>query len=190
MKIYLSLAAALMTASFAFAQAPGIARVENMRRPDFSALKAHLALTDAQVTQLQDAQQQLRTVNRSGFEQLMQKEKTLRETLTAGSTDATAVGRLVLDIEALRKQIKAGQDSAVTIATAVLTAAQKAKLAELEAAEKLMPAVGEAHMLNLLAGPDRDVLIMGPHFEGGGAGSIIPAVGAQPVTIRRFEIRR
>jgi Spy/CpxP family protein refolding chaperone len=188
MKQVFTIAAAALAASLALAQAPGLGPRPGLRQPDFAQLKTFLSLTDAQVTQLQEAQKQLHSTNRSTFEQLAAKEKSLRETLSGGTTDAAAVGRMVLEIEALRKQLKTSRENAVTNAVALLTAPQRTNLAELEAASKLAPAIGQAHALNLLSGPERDVLIMGPHFEAGPL-HIGAAASAEPTVVRRIEIR-
>ncbi len=121
--------------------------------PDVSDLKTFLGLTDTQVTQLRELRQQERQALRSVVQQVAEKHRALREALQAGSTDATALGRLLVDIQNLRRQIQTTDESFRSQALALLRADQKAKLAQLEAAAKLAPAIRQATALNLLAPP-------------------------------------
>jgi len=122
--------------------------------PDLSAIKTYLGLTDSQVTALQAIQQQRRTAISSVQQQIQQKQTSLKTLISGGSTDAAAVGRLVLDIAALRKQIDPTTTNLVAQATAVLTTAdQKAKLKTLSDASQLQVQIREAEFLLLLAPP-------------------------------------
>lgn len=126
------------------------------RTPDVSSLKTYLALTDAQVNTLQQARQSEMTALRSVFEEIQTKETALRNLLNTNTTDAAAVGRLVLDVQAARKKVESTQATYRTQAVNTLTAEQKTKLAALETAMKLRDEIQQAVMLNLLepeAGP-------------------------------------
>jgi hypothetical protein len=116
-------------------------------------LRAALALTDAQVQQLIQISSDRMAANRSARTQIAAKEASLRDTLNAGGASAATVGQLVLDIDALRKQVKESDTSFSTTARAVLSASQLAQLKGLEDAAKLEPAIRQAIGLNLIAGP-------------------------------------
>jgi len=136
---------AALVAAAAFAQ--------SFPTPDVSALKTYLNLTDAQVTSLQAIRTQQRTALSNTHQQLQQKQQSLNSLLSGGSTDPNAVGQLVLDIQALRKQVSTANSSLQAQAVSVLTADQKTKLNALQDAAKLQPAIREAEFLFLLAPP-------------------------------------
>lgn len=117
----------------------------------FADVKAYLGLTDAQVTQLTQLLTQQRTAAQTLMDQIRTKEQALQTQLSQGSTNAAALGQLLIDIQALRKQVSGLQDTYRAQAVATLTADQKTKLAALDAAAKLQPTIHEANMLNLLA---------------------------------------
>ena len=81
------------------------------------------------------------------------KHTALQTLLTNGSTDANAIGKAMIEIRDLQKQITAAQSKIQEQALSFLTADQKSKLKALEDAEKLRPAIGQAHALHLLAPP-------------------------------------
>ncbi len=143
--------------------------------PNVTDLKTFLGLTDAQVTQLRDLRQQEREALRTVAQQIAEKRRALGEALQAGSTDATALGQLLVDIQNLRKQIQTTNENFRSQALALLTADQKAKLAQLEAAAKLAPAIRQATALNLLAPPAGPGLGLGLGRFGLGVG---PGPGA------------
>ena len=116
-------------------------------------LKAYLGLSDSQVQALQQIQQQEREALRTIHDEMAQKQKTLGDQLQAGGTDASALGRLLLDIQNLRKRIEDAQKTFQDQVSNQLTADQKAKLKALEEAAKLQPVIGQAMGLNLLTPP-------------------------------------
>jgi Spy/CpxP family protein refolding chaperone len=118
--------------------------------PPADAVKTQLGLTDAQVTALQQLRQQEATATQTIHQDIAAKQKSLRDQLNAGVTDAAALGRLLLDIEALRKRTETAHASYQTQAVATLTADQKTKLKTLEDAQKLQLAIMQAIGLNLL----------------------------------------
>ncbi len=121
--------------------------------PPVTELKAVLGLTDTQVQQLIQIQSDRIAGNRSVLTQIATKEATLRDTLKAGGASAATVGQLVLDIEALRKQVKESDANLSNTARAVLSASQLTQLKGLEDAAKLEPAIRQAIGLNLMTGP-------------------------------------
>lgn len=130
------------------------------------AVKDYLGLTEDQITQLNDLRRAERQANQAVFEQLAGKQKSLRELLQGGSSDAAAIGKLQLEIETLRKQLEQSRARLRDQARAVLNASQQAKLKTLEEAAALQPAIAGAGALNLLDMP-------GPWggMMGGGPGS-------------------
>lgn len=120
--------------------------------PTFTEVKAALSLTDAQVTSLTQIRQAEAQAVQPIATQMQTKRQTLQTSL-AGGTTALAAGTLLLEIEALRKQMETIETNARNQAIGVLSADQRTKLATLDAAAKLQPAIGQARALNLLAAP-------------------------------------
>jgi Spy/CpxP family protein refolding chaperone len=116
-----------------------------------------LALDESQVEQLIELQLTKRETLRPLFQQIGEKERALREMLQAGSADAAAVGTLVLEIESLRKQVRATEEAFGSQSRAVLTAEQQEKLATLERALRLEPAAREAVRFQLIHPPQPPV---------------------------------
>lgn len=146
----LSLLAPVFALAVAFAQGPptpgGFA-------PPVTELKTYMNLTDTQITSITNSNQALMTASRTVMEQIRTKRTALQALLTAGSTDAAALGKLLLEIQALEKQITDNHTKAQTAAVSFLSADQKTKLKGLEDASKLREEIGEASRLNLLAAP-------------------------------------
>ncbi len=130
----------------AFAQPPSGA-------PAFTEIKAYLNLSDTQVTSITTANRTAMEANRTAAAQMRTKHEALQAALNSGSTDAAAIGRAMLDIQALRKQLEANHAKVREQALSFLTADQKTKLKVLEEAEKLREEIREAHALQLLAPP-------------------------------------
>ena len=110
-------------------------------------------ITDAQIQSLKQIGEQTRTTVQPLMKQIAEKSKALADLRKSGSTDSAAIGKLVVDIDALQKQVKDARDNARTGALGVLTADQKTKLAALEAAAKLLPAIRQAEALGLIDPP-------------------------------------
>ena len=146
----LSLLAPVFALAVAFAQGPptpgGFA-------PPVTELKTYMNLTDTQITSITNSNQALMTASRTVMEQIRTKRTALQALLTAGSTDAAALGKLLLEIQALEKQITDNHTKAQTAAVSFLSADQKTKLKALEDSSKLREEIGEAARLNLLAAP-------------------------------------
>jgi len=139
--------------------------------PPGDALKSYLNLQDAQIQTLQQIRQQQMQAAQSAFSELAAKQKALRDQLEAGSTDAVALGKLLLEAEAVRKRVQQIHDTYRAQAVNVLSAEQKTKLAALEQAQKLAPAIAEATALGLLNPPEM------PGFRGAGMPGIGPGLG-------------
>jgi len=121
--------------------------------PVYKELKDFLALSDQQMQRLVEIQRTRLDAARAVYEQIGQKQMALNGLLRQNTTDALAVGRLMLDIEALRKQIPTSAEPYRSSALGVLNNDQKTKLAMLESALKLQGAAFQAVGLNLLASP-------------------------------------
>lgn len=132
----------LLTVAAAFAQPPAPTE-----------LKAYLNLTDTQITSITTANRAAIDANRALVGQLHTKRQALETSLADGASDAPAIGRAMLEIQSLRKQLDAAMSNVHDQAVSFLTADQKTKLKALDDAAKLRPAIGQAHELHLLAPP-------------------------------------
>ena len=125
--------------------------------PDIGALKAYLNLTDAQVQQMRQAGEQARKQAaekvRTIQPQVRDKRLALRDLLAKGSNDPAAVGKLVLEIQALHKQVREGREAVRNSQLNVLTAEQKAKFKAIEDAAALPAATRAAIRLGLVPRP-------------------------------------
>ena len=117
-------------------------------------VQSYLNLTDTQIQALK----QLHQSEMAALKPIMQQMAPLRQSLNTQmketSGDATAAVKLVANIQGLQQQIAATHASFKAQSLAVLTADQKTKLAALESAAALMPAIHQAMSLNLLARPE------------------------------------
>jgi Spy/CpxP family protein refolding chaperone len=143
----------LFVAAVSFAQPPGMGPGQPNGQPPVTELKAYLNLSDTQITSITTALRNAADANRTVAEQMHTKQEALRTALTNGSTDAAAIGRTVLEIQALRKQLETNHTKARELAVSFLSADQKTKLKALEDAEKLRDEIRQAHALQLLAPP-------------------------------------
>lgn len=121
--------------------------------PPVDLVRSYLTLTDVQVQQLQQIRQAEATANQTAFQSMQQKQQQLNTALRGGSTDASALGRLLLEIEALRKQVQTNQTTFHNQAVNALNAAQKTKLQTLDEAAKLGPTIQQAAGLGLVTPP-------------------------------------
>jgi len=137
-----------------FAQGPGEPRMHRMATPPKTTeVQSYLNLTDAQIATLQQLRESERAALKPIFQQVRPLRQSLRELRQSADPDATAVGKLVLSIQTLQQQAAPIRSSFQQQAQAVLTADQKTRLAALQTAAGLMPAIHEATALNLLSPP-------------------------------------
>jgi Spy/CpxP family protein refolding chaperone len=136
------------------AGAQGPASEGQMPTPTFENAAEYLGLSTAQVDALKLLITQFREQTQTVREQVAEKQKALNTLLKSNSTDSAAIGALMVEIQTLRSQIQSAHESVRAQALNVLTAEQKTKLAGLEAARALRPAIQEAAMLNLLTPPE------------------------------------
>lgn len=124
--------------------------------PDFSALKSFLNLTDAQVRQMQQAREK---AGKDAAEkeqalrpQIHEKRNALADLMEKDNPDATAVGKAMLEIRALERQIRAAHEALRNSELSLLTGEQKTKFKAIQDAANLPAATREAQMLGLLPG--------------------------------------
>ncbi len=122
--------------------------------PAMAELKTYLGLTDGQLQHLQ--QERRATGDEIGplARDIAQKQRALREQLDAGSTDASALGRLLVDVESLRKQIESKREATRVRAVSVLTPEQRTRLKTLEDVARLGDEVRQAIGAGLLDPPE------------------------------------
>jgi hypothetical protein len=87
------------------------------------------------------------------YKQISEKQRQLDALLREGSNDAVSIGRMMVDINNLRRQLPLPADQYRAAALAVLTDAQKTKLPALVQALTLAPAGNEAVFYNIIAAP-------------------------------------
>ena len=117
-------------------------------------VKTYLGLSDSQITSLQAIQKQAQAAIQNLQTQAQQKQTELNALLTKGTTDAAAVGKLLIDITTLHKQVETALSPYRDQAKAVLTTTdQKNKLKTLDDASKLQTEIREAVGLLLIAPP-------------------------------------
>ncbi len=158
---------------------PGFGPGARLGGPALDDIKTYLSLTDAQIQSMQQVRQRAYENLRTTFDQMRAKHTALRDMLDKGATDAAAVGKLVLDMDALRKQVQQAQASVRTQVMAQLTPAQVTRLKALEDAAKLQPEIRGAQALGLIAPPEgRGFGMMGgPGFMHGPAPARSPGMG-------------
>ncbi|MDX1982694.1 MAG: periplasmic heavy metal sensor [Bryobacteraceae bacterium] len=138
----------LMMASMALAQPP-----RPPMAPEPKALIEYLNLTGDQVSRLNAANREAMASMRPVHEQAREKERSIRQLMDAANPDATAVGRAMIEARQLRQKAGQAMTQARETALGVLTAEQRTKLAALEQAAQLQPAIGDAMRFHLLAPP-------------------------------------
>jgi len=111
-------------------------------------LTSYLGLSDQQPSRLQQVYQARQQALHQLWDQISTKQRELDSLLNSGAPDALAAGNLLIEIQTARHQIrdKLTHDAA----RAVLTDAQKQKLAALETAMRLRPALDQAVMTGLI----------------------------------------
>lgn len=144
-----------------FAQGPmGPGRPADFGRPpgpppqgNVAALRQYLGLSDDQLQQIQTSRDAGRDSAQGVSEQLRAKESEMGALLQSGTPDAGAVGKLALDIDSLRSQMKQLADAGRQNLLSILSPGQIAKLQSLEEAATLRPMIDQAAGLGLLSQP-------------------------------------
>jgi hypothetical protein len=141
-------------------------------------LRQYLVLSDAQVSTLEQIMRNRSQAEQQIYLQISEKERQMYGLLQQGSNDSATVGRLMVEINNLRRQLPLKGDPYRTQALAVLNDSQKAKLPPLTEALKLQSSAWQAIQLNLMdnpAVPDVRILPYPMPLVG-------PAAPAEPVT--------
>jgi Spy/CpxP family protein refolding chaperone len=123
----------------------------------WQALRQYLTLSDAQVGSLQQIQQQRQNAERAVYEQIRERQVQLNTLLRQGSNDAANIGRLMVEINNLQRQLPLPGTGYRSQALAILTEAQKTKLPALVEALRLGLAGNEAVNLNLIDRPPSQI---------------------------------
>ncbi|MEO8098766.1 MAG: Spy/CpxP family protein refolding chaperone [Acidobacteriota bacterium] len=137
----------------AFDAVAGMPATGTATNPGLDAVKTYLELTDTQITGFQAVRQTAATSATPIQTQLQTKLQALRTALGQTPVDTASVTSLQTEIAALRTQLENVQTNARTQMIALLSAAQKLKLASLEAAAALRDEIQGAAGIGLLAAP-------------------------------------
>jgi len=128
-----------------------------MQPPDFSALKTYLNLSDVQLQKLMLAREQAATQAdekvKSLMPQIRDQRIALQGLLDTGTNDPAAVGKMMLELHALEKQVQQAGEAARNSQLSVLTAEQRTKFKAIEEAAALPTATRDAMRLGLVPSP-------------------------------------
>ena len=111
-------------------------------------LTAFLELSPEQASRLQQVYQARQQTLRQLWDEINANERRLQNLLNSRTPDALAAGNLLIAIQGARRQIK--DQLTHDLACSILTAAQRRKLATLETAMRLRPALDQAIMAGLI----------------------------------------
>lgn len=154
MTLRLIAAGCLAAALFAQEPPPGPRMHGMFAAGKTTAVQTYLNLTDAQIASLKQLRQSEGEALKPIFQQMAPMRRSLRAQQENGSADAATAAKAQQDRQALEQQIAPIRASFQQQALAVLTPEQKTKLAALQAAMALLPAIREAGALNLLTPPE------------------------------------
>ena len=170
----MKLAAIVLAATMVmYAQPPGAGRrgATPAGAPAFTpptdAVKTYLSLTDSQLSGFDAIRQTARTSAEPIAQQLQTKMQALRAATNATPVNAATITSLQAEITALRAQLDKIQAGARAQMAALLSAAQKTKLATLEAAAALREEVQGAATIGLVDGGPGGPGGRGPGGPGG-----------------------
>ena len=116
-------------------------------------LRQYLVLSDAQVSTLEQIMKNRSQAEQQIYLQISEKERQMYGLLQQGSNDAGTIGRLMVEINNLRRQLPLSGGPYRTQALAAINDAQKAKVAALVEALKLQSPAWQAVQLNLMDSP-------------------------------------
>ena len=160
------LAFAVFTLSSLVAQEPSIGLLPVVPQR-WDQLKQYLVLTEAQVSSLDQLRQNRTQQEQAIYRQISEKQRQMYALLQQGSNDAVAIGRLMVDVNNLQRQLPLKGDTYRAEVLALLTPPQKAKLPGLTEALKLQSSAWQAIELNRIDNPNvPDVRILPMPFHG------------------------
>jgi hypothetical protein len=146
------IAAVLFTLSVSVAQDPAIGVIARVPQP-WDQLRQYLVLSEAQVATLEQIMRSRSQAEQQIHLQISEKQRQMYGLLEQGSNDSATIGRLMVEINNLRRQLPLKGDPYRTQALAVLNDAQKAKLGPLTEALRLQSPAWQAIQLNLMDSP-------------------------------------
>jgi Spy/CpxP family protein refolding chaperone len=141
-------------------------------RPDYRALKEYLDLSDTQIRHMEQAREKARhdaeEKEKSLRPQIAEKRMAMEDLLDKPNADATAVGKAMLEIRGLERQIRQAHEAVRTAEVGVLSPEQKAKFKAIQDAANLPQATRDAQRMGLVPGPvnGRDPNQRGPKQPG------------------------
>ena len=125
--------------------------------PDYRALRDFLNLSDSQFRRMEQARENARREagekEKALRPQIDEKRLALEELLDNPNADAAVVGRAMLEIRGLQRQIRQAHETVRTAELNVLTPEQKTKFKAIQDAANLPEATRQAQRLGLVAGP-------------------------------------
>jgi hypothetical protein len=119
-------------------------------------LKTYLNLSDGQLQSLEDIYKSRMAVQQAIYQQISAKQTQLNQLLAGGTSDAAAVGQLMIDIHNLQKQLPIPNSTYRDQALKVLTPDQAAKVPALTSALVLQQTAWQAVTLDLVDAPVSD----------------------------------
>lgn len=149
----LTVLACLTLASAALAQAPPPPPGGPNGLPPTAVLKDYLGLTDDQAAAFQTLLDTRQQAVQAVMPQLDAAEKALGEALKGSSPDPTQLGTLLLTVQGFKEQVRAADQAASAGFKALLTAEQQAKVDQILALQKALPALDAMQHLHLLPPP-------------------------------------
>jgi hypothetical protein len=146
--------------------------------PPLDALKSYLSLSDKQVQDSTALLTSFRDGVKPIHEQIVTKEKELKQEMDKASPDSSLAAQLMVDIKALRNQVKAKRDDLKPQLMALLNDNQKNALLVLQQALSVEQAAHQAAGLGLIDAPANS--LSGREWFGGGEGGMHSRPGGRP----------
>jgi Spy/CpxP family protein refolding chaperone len=131
--------------------------MQQNRPPDYRALREYLGLSETQLRRMEMARE--RASREAGEKekslrpQIEEKRLALDELMEGSNPDATVVGRAMLEIRGLERQIRQAHERARTAELSLLTPEQRTKFKAIQDAANLPEATRQAQSLGLVPGP-------------------------------------
>ena len=126
-------------------------------RPDYRVLREYLDLSDSQIRRMEQAREKARRdadeKEKTLRPQIEEKRMAMEDLLDKPDADATAVGRAMIEIRGMERQIRQAREAARTAELNILTAEQKAKFKAIQDAANLPEAARQAQLIGLVPGP-------------------------------------
>ncbi|MBS1858113.1 MAG: Spy/CpxP family protein refolding chaperone [Acidobacteria bacterium] len=146
--------------------------------PDYRALKDYLNLSDSQLRHMEQAREKARQEadekEKALRPQIQQKRLALEDLLDAATPDAAAVGRALIEIRGLEKQVRQAREAVRTSELSVLTPEQKTRFKAIQDAAVLPEAARQARQLGLVEGPPQQGRPEAPRAPGAPAVPRVP----------------